>query len=618
MKSFTFIVAVLIGFVAGAQCNGTEPIINLGPDTTICQGQSLTLTAPAGYDFYKWSNNSQSNSITVVNSGTYSVTAGILSLSGPNLVQNGGFEAGTTAVANNFTTAYTFGTGGSWGLLSNPGQYAIATSPSLAHNNFYVCSDHTSGTGNMFIANGASIANTTVWSQTIPVTTGQSYIFSYWVASVENSSTAALAQLQLYINNQPISVVSVPSTTACVWTQFTGTWVAGTSPNAILKIVNQSTAAAGNDFALDDIVFRKICTNTDAIVVNVNTVGVIAGPNVTICEGDTATVVATTNSPNNVLTWSANTAPGATLSASTSGAYTVTAVSPFNCTNSATMNVNVKAMNWDIGTNLFTNTDCGDSTGSLTAVIDTINSSLPSPLPFTYSWMGPGANNPNQVNTANWTGLPAGMYYLTVTSNGCSREDSVEISANNAPNAAFTGGPSTGYVVIAPQFNNTSQFASNYMWVFGNGDTLITSTLGTVNPTYTDIGSYTVMLVAYAGNCSDTAYMDLYYTIEPEIVIPPYFPVVLETANVFTPGGGLSSANEVFTFKMENIIELNVQIFNRWGNLMYETKDPINFYWDGKTPEGSEAEDGVYFYKYKAKGLQNEKLEGNGFVHLIR
>jgi gliding motility-associated-like protein len=622
MKIYISVIFILTSFLSQAQCSGTEPVINLGPDTTICQGQSLTLSAPAGYDFYKWSTGTQGTSITVTTPGTYFVSAGVLSLTGPNLIVNGDFEAGITAAANNFTTSYSPGSGGTWGLLTNPGQYAISTSPNLVHNNFSVCGDHTTGTGNMFIANGAAAANTTVWSQTVPVIAGQGYLFSFWVANALNDP--AVAQLQLYINNQPISAIGTPSATACTWTQYSGTWVAGTSPNAILKIVNQSTASSGNDFSLDDIVFRTICTNTDTIAVAVNTVAVIAGPSVSFCEGDADTIVATTNSPNNVLTWSSNSGPGATLIPTVSGMYTVTAVSPFGCTNSASMNVNVKAMNWQIDSLGSVPTDCGDSTGQAAALVLPVSTTLPPPLPFSYTWSGPGVGNPILTNAPLITNLNAGMYFLTVTSDGCSRDTFVEVFANNAPIAIFTGGPQTGYVPITPQFDNLSQFANDYLWVFGNGDTLSSNTLDSVTPTYTDSGSYTVMLVAYSGNCSDTAYMDLYYSIEPVIVIPPvppippYSPVVFETSNVFTPGGGLGSANDFFTFKMENIVELDVQIFNRWGNLMYQTNDPTNFYWDGRSPEGYESEDGVYFYKYKAKGLQNENFEGNGFLHLVR
>ncbi len=621
MKNVILSLFLFANYVGHSQCTGAEPPYYLGPDTTICLGTVLTIFGPTGYSNYSWSTGSQGASISVLNPGTYTVSSTISSLAGPNLVLNGDFEGGTTNVANNFTTSYIPGTGGTWGLLSNPGQYAITTSPNLVHNNFNICGDHTSGTGNMLVANGASTANTTVWSQSVPVTPGQGYVFSYWVASVENSSAAALAQLQLYINNVPISSVAVPSTSACIWTQHSGNWVAGNgTSNAVLKIVNQSTAAAGNDFSLDDILFRQVCTKKDTIVVAVNNVQVNGGADLTFCQGDTDTLVATTNNVNNVMTWTPGGTPGSnTYVPTSSGVYTVTAVSPFGCTKTDLVNVNVRAMNWAIDSLGSIPTDCGDSTGIAAVLLQPIDINLPPPLPFTYAWSGPGMGNPIATNGPVITDLNAGMYYLTITSDGCSRDTSIEVLINNAPIAAISASPLTGYAPLTVNFDNNSQFGQTYFWDFGNGNILNTNNTNSVSTIYDTSGIYTVMLVALSGGCSDTVYVTIEVLDEPiipVIPIPPYVPVVFETSNVFTPNG--DKENDFFTFKMENIIELDVQIFNRWGNLMFETKDPANFFWDGRSPEGAEAEDGVYFCKYKAKGAQGELFEGNGFLQLIR
>ncbi|MBK6989545.1 MAG: T9SS type A sorting domain-containing protein [Bacteroidetes bacterium] len=49
-----------------------SPVIDLGPDTTICVGASLTLDAGSGYQ-YLWSDNSTNQVLTVTSDGTYSV-----------------------------------------------------------------------------------------------------------------------------------------------------------------------------------------------------------------------------------------------------------------------------------------------------------------------------------------------------------------------------------------------------------------------------------------------------------------------------------------------------------------------------------------------------------------
>jgi gliding motility-associated-like protein len=62
---------------------------------------------------------------------------------------------------------------------------------------------------------------------------------------------------------------------------------------------------------------------------------------------------------------------------------------------------------------------------------------------------------------------------------------------------------------------------------------------------------------------------------------------------------------------------LNVKIFNRWGNLMHEITDPAGT-WDGTTPDGKEASDGVYFFTYFAVALNQTELSGHGNVTLVR
>lgn len=237
--------------------------IDLGPDTTVCAGAAVNLDAGAGFDSYSWSNGATTQSINVLAPGTYSVDA---SVQMGNVIQNGDFEGGLTNSANNFTTAYVPGTGGAWGLLSAPGQYAISTSPNLVHNNFVFCGDHTTGTGNMFIANGSSTAGTVVWSQTVTVSATTDYLFSFWATNVVNDPNTS--DLQLYINGVAIGPVNSTTPFGCNWQQSSDIWNSGGATSAVLEIVNQSTAAGGNDFALDDISFGPICIVSDAIVVN--------------------------------------------------------------------------------------------------------------------------------------------------------------------------------------------------------------------------------------------------------------------------------------------------------------------------------------------------------------
>jgi gliding motility-associated-like protein len=598
MKLIFVGITLFFGINTFAQCNGNEPQINLGNDTVICLGQSLTLNAPAGFDYYMWSNGSMLNNITVNTPGVYSVAGSIV---GSNLILNGNFQGGTTAASNNFTSAYVPGTGGAWGVLSNPGQYAISTSPNLVHTNFSICGDHTTGAGNMLIANGSSTANTTVWSQTINVTPGEDYVFSFWQANALNA--VEVSNLQLYINNVPISGIIPTSTTACTWLENTGFWNSGASSTAVLSIVNQSILSSGNDFSIDDIFFAPICNVTDSIDVQVEEVIIDAGPDLTICENESGLITATTNVPIASWSWgSGQTIP--TVVPDISGLYQVVATSVNGCVGIDGAQVTIVPVDWTISQVLSGPTDCGANNGYVSAITSgTFND------PANYTWSGPGASNPNQINASVWQNLSIGWYYLEVESAGCYQYDSIQIVPNNPPLAGLTANPLTGYYPLTVDFQNTSQNATEFYWDFGNGNTLNTTNANAQNQVYDTTGVYSVMLVAGSSACSDTAYVTI-NVLEPPVSVP----VGLETANVFTPNN--DGVNDVYQFDLLNIVEIELTILNRWGNVMFTTTD-VNASWNGKS-NGKDAEPGVYFYNFKAKGAQNEAFEGHGFIHLVR
>jgi gliding motility-associated-like protein len=601
---FIFLVAFLVSghFITNAQCNGSEPVINFGPDTILCQGQTLALNAPPGFNFYQWSTGTTGPNITVTTDGSYYVNAGLI---GNSIILNGNFQGGTTTAANNFTTAYGPGTGGTYGLLSTEGQYAISTSPSLVHTNFSFCGDHTTGTGNMLIANGASAANTTVWTQTVNVAANTDYVFSFWEMNVLN--TTAVASLQLFINGAPISGIIPTSTTACVWLENAGVWNSGASTQAILSIVNQSTLTSGNDFAIDDIYFAPICLVTDTINVNYDTVQVNAGTDLLFCANETDTLTATANVDISAYSWSSG-QQVASFSPTTGGTYTVTGTSLNGCTSTDQVNVSITPMDWNISQIIMGPSDCGQTNGYVSAVTSGTFSD-----PASYTWTGPGPNNPNAINASVWDNLSPGWYYLSIESNGCYRYDSMEVTINNPPVAAVSATPLTGIYPLSVVFTNTSQFGTTYDWNFGNGSTTTATDLSTQNTIYDTTGTYVVMLVATTGSCTDTAYVTIIVNDPP--VIPPTVPVSLETANVFTPNG--DGANDFYTFNMENITSINITILNRWGNVVYQSTDPL-FKWDGKAQNGVDALPGVYFYTYTANGAQGEPFNGHGFIHLVR
>jgi gliding motility-associated-like protein len=92
--------------------------------------------------------------------------------------------------------------------------------------------------------------------------------------------------------------------------------------------------------------------------------------------------------------------------------------------------------------------------------------------------------------------------------------------------------------------------------------------------------------------------------------------------NAFTPNG--DGHNDLFTpmAGWRFIDRIDMQIFNRWGNLVFETQDPaIN--WQGVNQQGKEVSGGTYFYICK---VYERRVDGvilrsdvlSGFIEVIR
>ena len=84
--------------------------------------------------------------------------------------------------------------------------------------------------------------------------------------------------------------------------------------------------------------------------------------------------------------------------------------------------------------------------------------------------------------------------------------------------------------------------------------------------------------------------------------------------NVFTPN--FDSINDVFKPYLDEITEASFSIFNRYGNLIFET-NKVNGFWDGRTTSGVPCTDGVYFCIFSATGIDGKKYHEKTFVQLF-
>ncbi len=222
--------------------------------------------------------------------------------------------------------------------------------------------------------------------------------------------------------------------------------------------------------------------------------------------------------------------------------------------------------------------------------------------PYSYLWNGISQNPYTYVPSSTQT------EQLSVTdANGCSSTGQVLTTVLPLPIASAVATPTTGGVPLSVTVVNQSQNATTFSWDFGNGSTTQTTNLSSVNTTYQNDGTFIIELVASNGLCQDSWY--------DTIVVIPFLPLDIEVPNVFTPN--LDGNNEGYFVWTQNALSIEAVIVNRWGNTMVVIDD-LAYQWDGKTPNGTDAEPGVYFLKYKVTGMDNSVKEGHTFFHLIR
>jgi hypothetical protein len=173
------------------------------------------------------------------------------SFAGTNLIFNGDFEAGDTS----FVSAYADHTyDPAFNRLDGGGRYIVAHTPQDGYPLWPAYGDHTSGTGLMLLANGATDQRV-VWSQSgIPVVPGTLYTFSYFLSSW---NTVAPALIESRINGQVIGTIGGP-TTVPSWLAVSYVWDSGVSTTATIELRDLEIAWVGNDFMIDDISLSPI------------------------------------------------------------------------------------------------------------------------------------------------------------------------------------------------------------------------------------------------------------------------------------------------------------------------------------------------------------------------
>lgn len=232
-----------------------------------------------------------------------------------------------------------------------------------------------------------------------------------------------------------------------------------------------------------------------------------------------------------------------------------------------------------------------------------------------YHWDFGDGNSSGDQNPLHTFEDP-GNYSVTLTVPG---PDGIEgryqkiIRVYDHPQAAFSVMPEVVYVPgDEVRFFDLSVDAADYLWDFGDGNS--SSEAHPVHE-YTEGGLYDVMLhVTNEFGCEDSTVIEGAVTAISKGFIK--FP------NAFRPrpdGGSSHQASETnirFRPVYRDVDSYQIQIYNRWGQLIYESTD-IDEGWNGLY-KGQLAPQAVYVWRVSGTFVNGEEFRETGSVLLVR
>jgi gliding motility-associated-like protein len=150
--------------------------------------------------------------------------------------------------------------------------------------------------------------------------------------------------------------------------------------------------------------------------------------------------------------------------------------------------------------------------------------------------------------------------------------------------------------------NNSTPDNLNYNWNFDGED------FSTVeNPTYffNDLVDYQITLTATDSiGCTDS----IDYTVTP--------PLNVFIPTSFTPNG--DGINDLFAIEGIDILEFELRIFNRWGEIVFESYDKDKT-WNGTGPKGEHYTNSeVFVYQLKVLGNRLQIIEKTGTITVVK
>ena len=549
---------------------------NSGATVIDCNNATINLSASGGGQ-YAWNNGLGSNvNVSIATAGTYTVVV---------TAANGCVDSSTVIVT-------------------------VAPTPLITISDTAICSGQSVTLSPTYFPGG--VGGTIIWStsQSTPTITVSPTTTTTYNILYNYNGCPATEDVVVSVNQTP--VVTVNNTTICLGdnAQLTATpnapggsylWTQG---GETTSSISTSPASSTNYNVVYTLAGCPSAPATGAVTVN--PIPTVSVNSITICQGDVDSLTATPNIPGGTYLWAQGGQTNSTI-----------AVNPQSNSNYSV----VYTLNGCVSTSA-QGTVAVNPLPAAIFIADTLSGCAPLSVQF-------NADTTNQLATYQWSSSNGGsglgdQASLTFSNTGC-----YDITLTATMNGCVNSTTSNGYICVQENptanfsssindftqpnesvtFINTSIGASGYIWSFGDGS------LGNVtNPIHLYSGTnngFTVTLIAITSmGCMDSTSMTIGYEETASFYIP----------NTFTPDG--DKFNQTFKPIFSSGIDYQnytMLIYNRWGEIVFETHD-VAIGWDGSYgTEGLNAQPGVYTYQITVKIPEtDERKIIAGHVNLLR
>lgn len=611
---------------AGQSCNygyfSAFSYLNLGKSSEVCLGDSTILDAGPNKTSYLWSTGEDTQTITVYEAGIYTVTV----MNGEGCVATDNIEVtyyeppidlgpNTTIcegtdflieIDGTFNFEWQDGSTENFFIIQDPGIYWVDVS------DFQNCRTRDSIT----VAVSPRPITPTISGETV-YCPGETLNLS--ISDTENATYVFTLPSGIVLNEQSLTVINVGPDQAGMYfgsvivegcESFLDTVIVSISPGAAVDLGTDVSVCAGESVIIDagnpdeldflwqdgstesmympiesgtyyvDVTNEFGCTASDTVNVEFRPFPlppVIVANQLSYCEGD-----------NMMLTTAAQ--DGVDFIWTNTNGETLSTTINFEILNVQTANSGTYNLTAELN-------GCTTETESYILAVNTnpiitlqADTSLCPGNEIVLQ--GPGGFASYEWSTGETTQditVSVGEYVLQVTTDaGCVGSDVVVISSNG-PSADFSILPDTlfepGTLLQFTDNSDSGPIASidTWLWNFGNGSS---SSIQNPNFIYTESGIYLVTLtVTDEQGCSAST---------SQSVISRF---LFRIPEGFSPNG--DGINDVLVIQgLEGLNGTSVQIFNRWGGVVYETSNyQPGYFWDGK-----DSPDGTYFYVVKLAG----------------